>query len=46
MRLWIERNTRILIADGDRTFLAQEKRYLLERGHDASVASNGLEDQM
>lgn len=33
---------RILIADGDKTFLAQAQRYLMQRGHDARAASDGL----
>jgi len=37
------RDMQILIADGDKVFLEQAQRYLLQRGHDARAASDGLE---
>jgi DNA-binding response OmpR family regulator len=37
------RAMRILIGDGDKTFLELVQRFLLQRGHDARVASDGLE---
>ena len=34
---------RVLIADGDKEFLKQARFILLQRGHEAEIACDGLE---